>query len=141
MPSIHHRCIPSKVQWLEQNSMKNGFKPGVYEKYGLYMGNWEHDRKQGELTISHRNRANGNVYDGQWKNGLKHGEGVYMFKDKGQLMDGVWIDGELKISTIKYFDQPDSTRIQYMMPEISKSDEKNILKAYEYTKSEILKNL
>jgi len=33
--------------------MKNGFKPGVYEKYGLYMGNGEHDRKQGEVTISY----------------------------------------------------------------------------------------
>jgi len=62
--------------------------------------------------------ANGNVYDGQWKNGLKHGEGVYVFKDKGQLMEGVWVDGELKISTIKYVNEPDSMRTQYIMPEV-----------------------
>lgn len=34
--------------------MKNGFKPGVHEKYGLYVGNWEYDTKQGELAIADR---------------------------------------------------------------------------------------
>jgi len=62
--------------------------------------------------------VNGNVYDGQWRDGLKHGEGVYVFKDKGQLMEGVWIGGELKLSTIRYVDEPDSTRTQYVIPEV-----------------------
>jgi len=62
--------------------------------------------------------VNGNVYDGQWRNGLRHGEGVYVFTDKGQLMEGVWIGGELKLSTVRYIDEPDSTQTQYVMPEV-----------------------
>ncbi|KAE9537643.1 hypothetical protein AGLY_006666 [Aphis glycines] len=235
MPSIQCRGGTSKVQWLEKISMKNGFKPGVYEKYGLYMGNWEYDTKQGKGKKSYKNKTvyegdwvankrhgfgvlmkkvddhfvyvyegqwinnrfsrgkwyekdgiydgsfstagsrikcgygtmrwndgavyrgqwrnneyngrgkyvevNGNIYDGQWSNGLKHGEGVYVFKDKGQFMEGVWVNGILKLSTIRYIDEPESMRTQYVIPEISKSDEKDIIEAYEYTKSEMLKNL
>lgn len=63
--------------------------------------------------------VNGNIYDGQWSNGLKHGEGVYVFKDKGQYMDGVWVNGILKLSTIRYIDKPESMRTQYLMPEVS----------------------
>lgn len=45
---------------------------------------------------------NGNFYDGKWSNGLKHGEGIYVFKDKGQFMEGVWVYGVPKINMIKY---------------------------------------
>lgn len=47
---------------------------------------------------------NGNFYDGKWSNGLKHGEGIYVFKDKGQFMEGVWVYGVPKINMIKYLD-------------------------------------
>lgn len=46
-------------------------------------------------------KANGNVYDGQWSKGLKHGEGVYVFREKGQYMEGIWINGVPQISVIK----------------------------------------
>ncbi|XP_001948570.2 MORN repeat-containing protein 3-like [Acyrthosiphon pisum] len=235
MASNHRSCGPSRIQWLEQKSMKNGFKPGVYEKYGLYVGNWEDDKKQGKGKMFYKNytvyegdwvankrhgfgvlmkkvddhfvyvyegqwinnrfakgklyeaggiydgsfsmtgnrikcgygtmrwndgaiyqghwrnkehdgrgkltEVNGNVYAGQWRNGLRHGEGVYVFKDKGQLMEGVWIGGELKLSTIRYLDESTIARTQYVMPEISKSDEKSIGEEYENAKSKMLKNL
>lgn len=47
---------------------------------------------------------NGNFYDGKWSKGLKHGEGIYVFKEKGQFMEGVWVYGVPKINMIKYFD-------------------------------------
>lgn len=50
---------------------------------------------------------------------MKHGEGVYVFKDKGQFMEGVWVNGILKLSTIRYIDEPKSMRTQYVMPEVS----------------------
>jgi hypothetical protein len=46
--------------------------------------------------------ANGNVYDGQWCKGLKHGEGLYVFKEKGQYMEGVWIQGVPRVGVIKH---------------------------------------
>jgi hypothetical protein len=33
--------------------------------------------------------ANGNVYEGQWKNGKKHGEGIYSFSD-GEVFEGTF---------------------------------------------------
>lgn len=51
MPCIRRNGRPTKVQRLEESAKKNGFKPGVYEKHGLYVGNWENDMKQGESTI------------------------------------------------------------------------------------------
>lgn len=48
--------------------------------------------------------VNGNVYKGLWSKGLKHGEGVYVFRDKGQLMEGVWINGIPKVSIIRDLD-------------------------------------
>lgn len=32
--------------------MKNGFKPGVYEERGLYVGQWVDDAKQGEFATT-----------------------------------------------------------------------------------------
>lgn len=47
--------------------------------------------------------ANGNIYEGQWCNGLKHGEGLYVFKEKGQYMEGIWIQGVPRVGVIKHF--------------------------------------
>lgn len=35
---------------------------------------------------------------------MKHGEGVYVFKDKGQLMEGIWVNGTPKVSIIRDMD-------------------------------------
>lgn len=48
-------CVKRKlatVQQLEEISMKNGFKPGVYEKHGFYIGHWRNDMKHGKFAIS-----------------------------------------------------------------------------------------
>lgn len=36
------------AQRKEQSTLKNGFRPGVYESRGLYIGDWVDDKKQGE---------------------------------------------------------------------------------------------
>lgn len=59
--------------------------------------------------------ANGNIYDGQWRNGVKHGEGVYVFKDKGQFMEGVWIDGVSTFSIIKHLSDLDAVSVSISM--------------------------
>ncbi|CAH1720998.1 unnamed protein product [Aphis gossypii] len=92
MPSIHCRGGTSKVQWLEKISMKNGFKPGVYEKYGLYMGNWEYDTKQGKGKKSYKNKT---VYEGDWVANKRHGFGVLMKKVDDHFVyvyEGQWIN-------------------------------------------------
>lgn len=49
MPNVKlNSDMSSRVVRSEQTAMKNGFRPCVFEKRGLYMGNWEKDLKQGE---------------------------------------------------------------------------------------------
>ena len=38
--------------------------------------------------------ANGDVYSGQLKNGIKHGQGILTFAD-GRVSSGIWRDNEL----------------------------------------------
>lgn len=51
MPCLKRNSWPTKTQRLEMSAMKNGFKPGVHEEHGLYIGQWENDVKQGELGL------------------------------------------------------------------------------------------
>lgn len=64
--------------------------------------------------------VNGNFYDGQWSNGLKHGEGVYVFCDKELIMEGIWIDGVPKVSEIKHLNMrsTDVTKPRFLMPKV-----------------------
>lgn len=50
-------CRPSRVQRLERAAMKNGFKPGVRERLGVYVGQWADDAKQGEEVDAFIKRA------------------------------------------------------------------------------------
>lgn len=64
------------------------------------------------------NTVNGNYYYGQWCNSVKHGKGIYVFKDKNQFMEGVWVNGLLKVNVIQYLKIPTAIK-QPMMPEVS----------------------
>lgn len=35
--------------------------------------------------------ANGNRYEGSWKDGKKHGPGKYFYPGKGQMLEGIWV--------------------------------------------------
>lgn len=34
--------------------------------------------------------ANGDMYEGQWSNDVKHGQGTFFYINKGRRFDGVW---------------------------------------------------
>lgn len=42
---------PTKTKRLEQTAMKDGFRPGVHEKHGFYIGQWVNDMKQGQYCL------------------------------------------------------------------------------------------
>ena len=39
--------------------------------------------------------VNGDIYDGNWQSGLRHGEGEYIF-DNGDIMSGYWLRGSCR---------------------------------------------
>ena len=47
--------------------------------------------------------ANDNRYEGQWKDGKKHGKGKFFYLDRGQLYTGVWCDDIPKCGTVEDF--------------------------------------
>ncbi|XP_030757873.1 MORN repeat-containing protein 3-like isoform X3 [Sitophilus oryzae] len=58
------------------------------EVYQLcYRGDWKNGKMHGVFV-----QANGNRYEGEWRDDLKHGNGLFFHLDNGQLQDGVWVD-------------------------------------------------
>lgn len=63
--------------------------------------------------------ANGNRYEGSWKDGKKHGPGKYIYSDKGQLLEGIWVADVPKCGVLVDFDRdgaPAST--EFPLPEV-----------------------
>ena len=42
---------------------------------------------------------NGNKYEGEWKNGIKHGKGIFYFKN-GAKYEGIFICGKCENGTL-----------------------------------------
>ena len=47
--------------------------------------------------------ANGNRYEGSWKNDMKNGEGKFFYLDRGQVYTGTWVDDTAKCGTLEDF--------------------------------------
>lgn len=63
--------------------------------------------------------ANENRYEGEWKDGKKHGKGKFFYLDKGQVYCGVWRDNIPKGGTMEDFGRdraPSPTT--YPLPEV-----------------------
>lgn len=57
-------------------------------KGDIYEGPFENDVPSGHGKFLH---PNGDYYDGMWKNGLKHGFGIYDLDSVGLRYEGFWI--------------------------------------------------
>lgn len=44
--------------------------------------------------------ANGNRYEGNWQEGKKSGHGRLLFWERGQVYEGLWVDGVCKCGTL-----------------------------------------
>lgn len=62
----------------------------------------------------------GNRYEGSWKNGKKHGEGKFLYLNKGQVYSGVWSEGIPKCGTMEDYGRDTATdRPIFLIPEVS----------------------
>lgn len=63
--------------------------------------------------------ANGNWYEGGWRDGKKHGKGKAYYPDKGQLYEGLWLDGDAKCGTVCDFGREKAvTPTKYPIPQV-----------------------
>ncbi|CAG2056526.1 unnamed protein product [Timema podura] len=68
----------------------------------------------------HLSLANGNRYEGEWKNGLKHGHGKFFHLDSGQLQEGLWYKGVSVTSVMvdMYYRQATLQPTKYPIPKL-----------------------
>jgi len=71
--------------------------------YGIYEGQFAEDDWNG---FGRRIISNGDFYLGYWKEGMKDGQGIYVYQnysnvanDQIQIEDGLWVEDEFKGET------------------------------------------
>ena len=63
--------------------------------------------------------ANGNRYEGSWKDDKKHGTGKFLYLNKGQVYTGYWIEGTAKNGSIEDFGRSEASNAPlFMIPEV-----------------------
>ncbi len=72
--------------------MKNGF--GVFNRVDgtFYEGNWRDNCREGRGKLE----SDTFVYDGYWKKGKMHGQGIYLHKMKKERYEGEWRHGKIE---------------------------------------------
>jgi hypothetical protein len=64
--------------------------------------------------------ANDNRYEGEWKNDKKNGNGKFFFLNKGNLIEGFWVDDICKASQVIDFDRNHAVDpTKYELPSVS----------------------
>jgi len=62
----------------------------TYADGDVYEGEFKNDKRHGEGKYTF---ADGDVYEGNWKDGKRHGEGKMTYAD-GSVYEGNWKDGK-----------------------------------------------
>ncbi|XP_056147014.1 MORN repeat-containing protein 3 [Lampris incognitus] len=96
-----------------------------YDDGNIYEGEWMKDKQNGQGMIQY---ANNNRYEGSWKNGVKNGNGKFYYTDKGQLYEGIWVDGVAKCGTLIDFGRDEaSAPPKYSVPKVHLVDTQLVL--------------
>ena len=56
------------------NQKKSNMLPNPYHRHLFYEGEWKDGKKHGYGLYKY---YDGTIYEGEWKDGKKHGEGTY----------------------------------------------------------------
>lgn len=66
--------------------------------------------------------VNGNWFDGAWRDGDKNGNGKFYYSDKGQIYEGIWVDGVARCGALSDFGRDEApTPTQYPIPKVEGS--------------------
>jgi hypothetical protein len=58
----------------------------------LYKGTFKHNKKSGEGECKW---VNGEEYIGEWKNGMRHGQGYWTSRNGDETYSGEWVNGRV----------------------------------------------
>ena len=64
--------------------------------------------------------ANDNRYEGEWYDDKKHGRGKFFYVNRGQVMEGLWVDDICKTGEMKDFGRDQAiVPTPYAIPDVS----------------------
>ncbi|TNN73774.1 MORN repeat-containing protein 3 [Liparis tanakae] len=110
-------------EWSEDQ--RSGWGRMYYKSGDIYEGEWLKDRNHGQGTIRF---ANGNWYEGSWRDGKKNGTGKFYYPDKGQIYEGIWMDGVAKCGTLSDLGRNEApTPTKYLIPQLQLVDMQSVL--------------
>jgi cytochrome b involved in lipid metabolism len=73
-------------------------------------------------------KENNNRYEGEWAEGKKNGTGKYYFLNKGQLLEGFWVNDINKTGKLINFDRENAKEpTQYQMPAVTVKNPEKII--------------
>lgn len=75
---------------LVAGEMREGVGVMTYESGRLYEGEWKNDRRHG---MGYEIYKNGNEYLGEFEFGKANGHGKYIWKKTGEIYEGGWLKG------------------------------------------------
>lgn len=73
-----------------ENDERHGHGIYRYEDGDVYEGEWKNGNEHGHGKYT---SVTGDMYEGEWKDGLKHGHGIYRYA-KGDVHEGGWQNGK-----------------------------------------------
>jgi hypothetical protein len=74
------------------------------------------------------NLANNNRYEGEWESDKKNGNGKFFFLNKGQMLEGFWVNDINKTGSVIDFDRDNATdATQYELPQIHVANSEQIV--------------
>ncbi|KAL3041767.1 MORN repeat-containing protein 3 [Trematomus bernacchii] len=124
---LYNNSAVYEGEWGENH--RSGWGRMYYESRDIYEGEWMKDKNHGQGIIR---CANGNWYEGTWGEGKKNGNGKFYYSDKGQLYEGIWLDGVAKCGTLSDFGRNEApTPSKCQIPQVRLVDMQLVLKESE----------
>ena len=72
--------------------------------------------------------ANNNRYEGEWAMDKKNGNGKFFFLNKGQMLEGYWVNDINKTGAVTDFDRDNATDVTpYELPQIHVANSTKII--------------
>uniref|UniRef100_A0A665WMT7 Radial spoke head component 1 n=1 Tax=Echeneis naucrates TaxID=173247 RepID=A0A665WMT7_ECHNA len=92
--------VSYRGQWDQGKRHGKGTVYYSHDKTSWYKGDWVKNNREGMgvrwyVCVNDRTLyyPSGNIYSGEWKNNLRHGEGTMKWLKQGQEYVGMWQDG------------------------------------------------
>lgn len=143
---FYSSCEVYEGDWV--GNKRSGWGRMYYECGDIYEGEWVNDKKEGQGIIRYGENTwlfsnsgnkkkrcwsvlffcdlfllvNGNWFDGAWRGGNKNGIGKFYYSDKGQIYEGIWVDGVARCGALSDFGRDEApTPTQYPIPKVAGS--------------------